>query len=117
MDDLSFDFENHPSWWSSEEKTTSHMLEEIAQKSEMYNGLPKAVHDFSNNEFTRAMAIDYVHNLNIGESVGTQSEDERHTCSWNVFWMERSLQLSKGHQTALLDYTVLKSFPSLSMDV
>ena len=59
MDDLSFDFENHPSWWSSKEKTTSHMLEEIAQKSEMYDGLPKAAHDFSNNEFTRAMAINY----------------------------------------------------------
>jgi len=79
MDKLSFDFENNPSWRSSEEKTTSRMLEEIAQKSEMYDGLPKAAHDFSNNEFARAMAIDYVHNLNIGESVGTQSEDETHT--------------------------------------
>jgi len=116
MDDLSFDFENHPSWRSLEEKTTSHMLEEIAQKSEMYDGLLKAAHDFSNNEFTRAMAIDYIRNLNIGESVGTQSKDETHTLL-ECFLMERSLQLSKGHQTALLDYTVLKSFPSLSMDV
>ena len=55
------------------------MLEEIAEKTEKYDGLPKAARDFCNNEFARAMAIDYVHNLNIGESVGTQSEDETQT--------------------------------------
>ena len=79
MDDLDFDFEDRPSWRSSEEKPTSLMLEEIAQQCERYKQLSEAARNFCDNEFARAMAIDYVHNLNIGESVGTQSKDETQT--------------------------------------
>ena len=79
MDDLNFDFEDDPSWRSSEEKRTSLMLEEITQEFERYNKLSEAARRFCDKQFARAMAFDYVHNLNIGESVGTQSKDETET--------------------------------------
>ena len=46
---------------------------------ERYKTLPEEAHKFSRNLFARAMAVDYVYNLNIGEDVGTQTKDETET--------------------------------------
>ena len=80
MDDLlKFELEDSPSWRSSEDTTTSEMLKEIAEMVERYETLPEEAHKFSRNEFARAMAVDYVYNLNVGEVVGTQTKDETET--------------------------------------
>ena len=77
---LKFEFEEHPSWRSPEEKTaTSEMLREIAELTDRYKTLPEEAHKFSQNWFARGMAVNYIYHSNVGEHVGTQTMDETET--------------------------------------
>ena len=75
MDVLSFGFSER----GLGTRLPNHKLEEIAQSIERYDGLPEAAHKFCRSAFARAMTVDFVYNLNIGESIGMQSKDETHT--------------------------------------
>ena len=70
------DFEDLPSWRESEvETTTSERVKEISTYREQYESLPHKVRKFCEDDFARAMTIDTIYHLNIGELVGTQTMD------------------------------------------
>ena len=52
------------------------MLEEVVKYVEKYEGMPTVAVDFCTGPFARALAVDYIHNMNVGELVGTQSEKD-----------------------------------------
>ena len=92
-DPLKFEFEEHPSWRSPEETTTSEMLREIAELTDRYKTLPEEAHKFSQIWFARAMAVNYIYHSNVGEDVGTQTMDETETLLERLF-DEKELQES-----------------------
>ena len=98
-DPLKFEFEEHPSWRSPEEKTaTSEMLREIAELTDRYKTLPEEAHKFSQTLFARAMAVDYVYNSNVGEDVGTQTMDETETLLERLFDGEELQESDKSKE-------------------
>ena len=74
---LEFTFDESPKWRDeSPGMTTSKMLEQITKWRLEYKRLPQDAKDFCVQQFARAMAVDYIHNLNVGERVGTQSLED-----------------------------------------
>ena len=73
-DNLSFSIENSPSW-RKEKTTTSEMITKITEFRLEYNKLPEQAKQFCTEQFAKAMAVDYIHNLNVGECVGTQDKE------------------------------------------
>ena len=72
VDPFSFLFEENPHW-RDHHLTTSQMIGEIAAFREKYRG-DVVAKEFS-EEFARAMTVDYIYHLNVGEMVGTQTQD------------------------------------------
>ena len=75
LNKLNYEFEDSPSWREVEVKT-SEMISQITQWRVKYNELLEDAKEFCDQQFARAMAIDYIHNLNVGEMVGTQSQED-----------------------------------------
>lgn len=74
-DDLDFPFAEKPKWRELQATKTSKLINEIVKFTEAYEELDEGSMEFCNKEFARAMSIDCIHNLNIGEMVGTQDKD------------------------------------------
>ena len=72
VDPLSFVFEENPHW-RDHDHTTGQMIGEIATFREKYRG--DAVAKEFSEEFARAMTVDYIYHLNVGEMVGTQTQE------------------------------------------
>ncbi len=51
------------------------LLKEINKYRKLYKELPKQAKQFCEDRFEAAMAIDWIYHLNIGELVGTQSQE------------------------------------------
>lgn len=62
--------------WRKNEKTTSELLQEISCFKSRYDELKVKDSLFAEEKFARAMAVEYVVNSNLGELVGTQTEDD-----------------------------------------
>ena len=73
-DKLSFSLLEKPEWRDLE-STTSEMITKITGFRLKYNKLPEQAKRFCTEQFAKAMAVDYIHNLNVGECVGTQDKE------------------------------------------
>ena len=74
---LRFQFDETPKWRDGNPPvTTSEMLKQITKWRTEYRRLPRHAKDFCEQQFARAMAVDYIHNLNVGEMVGTQTHED-----------------------------------------
>ena len=62
--------------WRTVRKTTQQLLEEITAFANRYQRLPESAKEFCENEFAAAMTENYIYHLNIGELVGTQTEND-----------------------------------------
>ena len=72
----SLDFDNEiPDCLPSSNSTTA-MLKQITEFVKKYDELSKSAKEFCVGPFARAMAVDYIHNLNTGECVGTQEKED-----------------------------------------
>ena len=72
---MEYTYKEKPAWRTSD-KTTKELLKEIADFATRYEKLPESGKKFCEKDFASAMAVDCIHHLNIGELVGTQSEDD-----------------------------------------
>jgi fido (protein-threonine AMPylation protein) len=86
LDKLSFPFEETPKWRDRESITkTSGMIERITKYRLDYEGLPEDSKQFCTQQFARVVAVDYIHNLNLGEMVGTQSKEDTQEVLRKIF--------------------------------
>lgn len=85
LDKLSFHFEETPKWRDQGLPKTSEMIERITKYRLDYQGLPEDSKQFCTKQFARAMAVDYIHNLNLGEMVGTQSKEDTREVLRKIF--------------------------------
>ena len=70
--DFSFSFEEQPQWREPGSESTSQMITQITKWRLAYERLPQDSKSSCSQLFSRAMAVKYVHNSNVGEMVGTQ---------------------------------------------
>lgn len=95
---LRFQFDETPKWRDgSPPLTTSKMLEQITKRRMEYQRLPQHAKHFCEQQFARAMAVDYIHNLNIGEMVGTQTHEDTQEALEKFF--AGSVSSSEGKDT------------------
>lgn len=66
-------------------ETTSGTIERITRYRLDYEGLPEDSKQFCTQQFARAMAVDYIHKLNVGEAVGTQSKEDTQEILRKIF--------------------------------
>ena len=85
LDKLKFLFEETPKWRDQGLPKTSEMIERITKHRLHYKGLPEDSKQFCTKQFARAMAVDYIHNLNLGEMVGTQNKEDTREVLRKVF--------------------------------
>ena len=62
--------------WRKGDKKTKDLVSEILHYQTKYAQLPEKAKKFCEKDFAPVMAVDYIYNLNIGELVGTQTEEE-----------------------------------------
>ena len=72
---LKFEITEVPKWREKSRKTTTAMLSDIVKFYERYEELPQPAKQFCKDNFARLMAMKFVLDVNIGESVGTQTAD------------------------------------------
>ena len=71
---LNFNFTEFPQWRKSKEGT-SKLLAEIVDFFKRYEQLPQVAKQFCKTSFVPLMTVKFVFNVNVGESVGTQTEN------------------------------------------
>ena len=69
-----FDFTEFPKWRKNKEGI-SKLLAEIVDFFKRYEQLPQIAKQFCTNSFVPLMTVKFVFNVNVGESVGTQTEN------------------------------------------
>ena len=72
---LDFTIPEQPSW-REEHKPTSEKLKDIIRWRKQYDALTEEDKQFCEKRFARIMAIKYVYESNVGESVGTQTYED-----------------------------------------
>ena len=72
---MEYTYTEEPAWRTSGSKT-SELLKDITDFATRYEKLPESAKTFCEKEFASSMAIDCIYHLNIGELVGTQSQDD-----------------------------------------
>ena len=72
---LDFNFNETPQWRQNGEKSTTEMLLDIIKFYENYQKLSQVEKDFCEKRFVKLMTVKFVLNVNVGESVGTQTMD------------------------------------------
>ena len=75
MGDLKFDFKEVPTWRGDSGEETTAMLSDIVTYYEKYERLPQPAKDFCKISFAKLMTMKFVLDVNISESVGTQTTD------------------------------------------
>lgn len=76
-DNLSYSFDEKPVWRDKKiSLSTSEMIQDITERRMKYGELSDEAKRFCTEDFVPTLAIDYIHNLNIGEVVGTQNKEE-----------------------------------------
>lgn len=80
-DPLAFSFDEEPTWRDHTD-TTSQMVSEITTFRRKYEEDEVAKHFCKG--FTKAMAVDYIYHLNIGEMVGTQTLEDTKAVLYSV---------------------------------
>ena len=71
---LDFSFTELPKWRKDEEERTSKLLSDIVDFFKRYEKLPQVAKKFCTTGFAQLMTVKFVFNVNVGESVGTQTE-------------------------------------------
>lgn len=77
--DLKFDFKEVPTWRGDSGEETTAMLSDIVTYYEKYENLPPPAKHFCKTSFAKLMTMKFVLDVNIGESVGTQTADGTRT--------------------------------------
>ena len=76
--EINFQFNESPKWRQkrNEATTTSELLSDIVDLYKRYHseGLPLSTKQFCETTFVKLMTVEFVLNLNVAESVGTQTE-------------------------------------------
>ena len=75
---LNFSFDEQPVWREKNNtRTTTEMISEITKRRKEYETLSNEAKQFcESTKYALAMAVDYIHNLNVGELVGTQKLED-----------------------------------------
>ena len=112
FDKLNFQFDEKPSWRERNIPTTTDMIEQITKRRIEYEELPKHAKEFCTEQFARAMAVDYVHNLNVGEMVGTQSQEDTKEVLKKIFDKSRfdNESTTRSERETMNTYEALKQF-------
>ena len=72
---VDFDFNEVPNWRQDKKETTTNLLSDIVEFYKKYEGLSQSAKDFCETSFVKLMTVKFVLNVNVGESVGTQTAD------------------------------------------
>lgn len=72
---LDFTIPEQPSW-REEDESTSKKLDDIIRWRKQYDALTEEDKQICEKQFARVMAIEYVYESNVGESVGTQTYED-----------------------------------------
>ena len=73
--DLQFDFKEVPTWRGDSGEETTAMLTDIVTYYEKYENLPPPAKHFCKTSFSKLMTVKFILDVNIDESVGTQTAD------------------------------------------
>ena len=114
FDKLKFQFDEKPDWRDTTLPTTTDMIEQITKRRVEYIKLPEHAKNFCTEQFARAMAVDYIHNLNVGELVGTQSQEDTKEVLKKIFDKSSVDDTGKGatrsERETMNTYEALKLF-------
>lgn len=116
---VEFAFDEKPDW-RDHEKTTSQMIVDITQFRMKYKKDVLPIEDkkkFCEEVFPKAMVVDYIYHLNVGELVGTQTRDDtedvlRSFLTAKDGWM--SLEKPTEHRESVNTFNALRELHKLS---
>ena len=73
---MDYEITESPQWRRSIDKKSEELVRGISDYIDQYEALPDSSKEFCKKKFWRAMAVDYIFNLNVGELVGTQTKKD-----------------------------------------